>query len=88
MQSYQYERILVHCSAGRGRTGTLVGAFCIAETLLSISEQIYPTNSSAGLQFDCEDRVELDPHYEPDDEIVSDDQNPMDKAMNDVSVVK
>ena len=55
------QRILVHCSAGRGRTGCLIAAFNIAETLLAISEQLYPSLSS----FENAARQEPDPYYVP-----------------------
>ena len=33
----QDERIMVHCSAGRGRTGTLIACFLMAEHLLNVA---------------------------------------------------
>ncbi len=39
------QRILVHCSAGRGRTGLLIATFLIAEHLLNIAETVNPSKN-------------------------------------------
>ena len=31
-----FSKTLVHCSAGTGRTGTLISAYCMVESLLHI----------------------------------------------------
>ena len=52
----------MHCSAGRGRTGTIMAAYCLAETLFSISESLFePVLQSA---FPAE-RNEPDMFYHP-----------------------
>ena len=58
------QRILVHCSAGRGRTGTLIATFLIAEHLLSISESYFPgSNLRETGSFGKSTRIEPDSYY-------------------------
>ena len=54
----------MHCSAGRGRTGTLIATFLIAEHLLSISESCFPgVNPHEVGSFDPKFRIEPDKFY-------------------------
>ena len=70
------ERILVHCSAGRGRTGTLIVTFLIAEHLLSISESCFPgANIKETGAFDTRIRIEPDKFYIENEEDKSIDKN-------------
>ena len=50
-----FPRIIVHCSAGTGRTGTLISAYCIVESLLHTYRSI--------LSGECQVRYEADPYY-------------------------
>jgi protein tyrosine phosphatase len=35
----KFNKTLVHCSAGTGRTGTLISAYCIVESLVQMQKQ-------------------------------------------------
>lgn len=52
----------MHCSAGRGRTGTLIATFLIAEHLLNISETLWPGSSVRESGF-TDPRIEPDRYY-------------------------
>lgn len=55
-------RILVHCSAGRGRTGTLIAMYCLVEHLLNLSETFFPGANPRETGF-TEKRFEPDSFY-------------------------
>lgn len=52
----------MHCSAGRGRTGTLITTFLIAEYLLNVSETCFPAGGAKETGF-REQRQEPDNFY-------------------------